>query len=123
MLRGAANTHSCRFDLLCASGSDGEFAVRAIWESIKNHPSRAGLERFYELERDGCKGKRNTAIACCPAIRRFYDTIAKAGAQAGFFSLYLLEFGDSVVAGHFGLAYNGRYYSPKVAYDEKFAAY
>ena len=204
MLRGAANVHSCRFDLLCASGPDGELAVKAIWESIKKDttwdvielpyvpsggaaeqllrqasgdgfltgqiesdetpyipnlqhsmlrsghshfqsnvrrrmrkareqwPVRlnrvvttdaAALERSYELESSGWKGKGKTAIACSPAIRRFYDAIAKAGAQAGYFSLYLLEFGDTVVAGHFGLAYNGHYYSPKVAYDERFAAY
>jgi len=204
MLRGAANVHSCRFDLLCASGPDGELAVKAIWKSIKKDttwdvielpyvPSGGGaeqllrlasghgfltgqtesdetpyipnlqhsmlrsghshfqsnvrrrmrkareqwpvrlnrvvttdpaaLERFYELESSGWKGKGKTAIACSPAIRRFYDAIAKAGAQAGYFSLYLLEFGDTVVAGHFGLAYNGHYYSPKVAYDERFAAY
>src|SRR6266404_2274906 len=204
MLRGAANVHSCRFDLLRASGLDGELAVNAIWESIKKDatwdvielpyvpsggaaeqllrlasgdgfltgqtesdetpyipnlqhsmlrsghshfqsnvrrrmrkareqwPVRlnrvvttdpAALERFYELESSGWKGKGKTAIACSPAIRRFYDAIAKAGAQAGYFSLYLLEFGDTVVAGHFGLSYNGHYYSPKVAYDEKFAAF
>jgi len=204
MLRGAANVHSCRFDLVRASGPDGELAVKAIWETIKKDttwdvielpyvpsggaaeqllrlasgdgfltgqtesdetpyipnlqhsmlrsghshfqsnvrrrmrkareqwPVRlnrvvttdpAALERFYELESSGWKGKSKTAIACSPAIRRFYDAIAKAGAQAGYFSLYLLEFGDTVVAGHFGLAYNGHYYSPKVAYDERFAAY
>ena len=55
----------------------------------------AALERFYELESSGWKGKGKTAIACSPAIRRFYDAIAKAGAQAGYFSLYLLEFGDT----------------------------
>src|SRR5262244_571341 len=31
-LRGAANVHSCRFDMVCAPGAEGEAAVRAIWK-------------------------------------------------------------------------------------------
>lgn len=81
------------------------------------------LQRFYELEKAGWKGRQGTAIACSATIRRFYDEIAHAAQEFGYFSMYLLEFGDRVVAAHFGLTYEGRYYSPKVAYSEEHAAY
>ncbi|HEV2202015.1 MAG TPA: GNAT family N-acetyltransferase [Bryobacteraceae bacterium] len=79
------------------------------------------LRSFYELESSGWKGKNNTSIASSAATRRFYDEIASAGARHGYLSLYLLHVGDTVAAGHFGLAYNGRYYSVKVAYNEDYA--
>jgi hypothetical protein len=100
--------------------------ARAKWDVVLRRITTANsteLNRFYDLEVGGWKGKKKTAIACSEATRRFYDNIAKAGAQFGYFSLYLLEFGDTVVAGHFGLSHQGRYYCPKVAYNESYAAY
>lgn len=83
----------------------------------------AALERFYQVERSGWKGRSKTAIACDPAARQFHDEIARAAERCGYFSLYLLEFGDQAVAGHFGLTCQARYYTLKVGYDEKFAVY
>ncbi len=34
-LRGAAGTHSARFDLACASGPQGKDAIAAIWQSLQ----------------------------------------------------------------------------------------
>jgi CelD/BcsL family acetyltransferase involved in cellulose biosynthesis len=205
-LRGAANVHSCRFDLIRGADRDGNPAVSAIWnflrdlsewdvielpdvpeggagelllelarkdgyltgawESIRSpyiplagvkdasavprsgHFRRnlrrrlskaqaqyrvclrrsdtadpSALKRFYELEAAGWKGRLGTSIASDVATRRFYDEIACTAARFGYFSLYLLEFDGQAVAAHYGLTWEGRYYSPKVAYDERFAAY
>jgi CelD/BcsL family acetyltransferase involved in cellulose biosynthesis len=205
-LSGAANVHSCRFDILREAGPEGDATVLAIWQFIRDRskwdliklpdvpqggsgellleaarkdgfltgqwetirspyipltdvkgavfmPRKAQfrrnvrrrlskaqaqfevglrsskvadteqLERFYQLERRGWKGREGSAIACSATTRLFYDQIARAAESFGYFSLYLLEFGDQVVAGHFGLIYGGRYYCPKVAYDENYAAY
>jgi CelD/BcsL family acetyltransferase involved in cellulose biosynthesis len=205
-LRGAANVHSYRFDLVRRAGPDCDSAVAAMWEllrdrggwdllelpdvpqggagelllqvaqkdgfligrgeslqtpyisltgikdgiyaprnshfrqNLRRRLSKAqkqygvclrridiadskALEQFYELERKGWKGRKGTAIACAGATRAFYDEIAGAAARFQYFSLYLLEFGDQVVAGHYGLTYDGHYYSAKVAYDETYAAY
>lgn len=84
-------------------------------------PDAAALARFYDLERSGWKGKRKTAIADSESTRRFYDELAFAAAGEGYFSLYLLDFDGKAAAGHFGLSYRGKYYSPKVAYDESLA--
>ena len=81
-------------------------------------PDVASLTRFYELEGSGWKGQRHTAIADSAATRRFYSEAARAASEHSYFSLYLLEFGNQLAAGHFGLSYKGKYYCPKVAYDE-----
>jgi CelD/BcsL family acetyltransferase involved in cellulose biosynthesis len=206
MLRGAANEHSCRFDLVCPVGAERELATQALWDVLKEeghwdlielpyvpeggaaeHLLRAAkqdgyltgrydsytspyvhlpdgstvddlpasshftanlhrrrrramriwdvrlrkietadpeeLNRFLELEASGWKGKERTAIACHDSTRLFYQEIARVASQAGYFTLYLLEFEGVPVAGHFGLSYRGRYYSPKVAYDEEFSEF
>lgn len=87
------------------------------------NPEPADLSRFYDLENSGWKGKNNTAIASSETTRRFYDQIARTGSKHGYFTLYLMEFGDTLVGGHFGLVYKNRYYSPKVAYDESYSTY
>jgi CelD/BcsL family acetyltransferase involved in cellulose biosynthesis len=70
----------------------------------------------------GWKGRRKTAIASRPATQLFYDEVARAASALGYFSLYLLRFDGVPVAGHFGLTCRGRYYAPKVAYDEQYAS-
>jgi CelD/BcsL family acetyltransferase involved in cellulose biosynthesis len=81
------------------------------------------LQAFFDLEARGWKGKAGTAIACSPATREFYTTLARAAAESGYLSLYFLEFNGIPVAGHFGLTYGGCYYLPKVAYDEAYARF
>ncbi|HSE08345.1 MAG TPA: GNAT family N-acetyltransferase [Nocardioidaceae bacterium] len=81
------------------------------------------LEAFFELERRSWKGTTGTAIACNEATRYFYTAAATVAAQSGYLSLYFLDFDGVPVAGHLGLRYKGRYYMPKVAYDEDYAKY
>lgn len=81
------------------------------------------LERFYALESSGWKGKEGSAIASSPYLRAFYDEFARAAEAFGYLSLYLLELDGTPIAGHFGLAYRRRYFSPKVAYDERYRQY
>jgi CelD/BcsL family acetyltransferase involved in cellulose biosynthesis len=83
----------------------------------------SALQQFYELESSGWKGRQGTDIAGWAATRIFHDEIARAAAEFGYWSLYLLKFGETAVAGHYGLTYGGRYYIPKVAYDENYAVH
>jgi CelD/BcsL family acetyltransferase involved in cellulose biosynthesis len=81
------------------------------------------LERFYQLERSGWKGKKGTAIACDTRTRRFYDEVARRAAEFGYLSLYALEFGGRAIAMQLCLIYGGRGFAIKPAYDESFSAY
>lgn len=76
------------------------------------------LKRFYELEAQGWKGREGSAISSSAESRQFFDEVAGQAERFGYLCLYLLECGDGVLAGHFGLSYAGRYFSPKVAFDE-----
>jgi CelD/BcsL family acetyltransferase involved in cellulose biosynthesis len=81
------------------------------------------LQRFYDLEGSGWKGKQGTAIKCDPSTRQFYDAVAQAAARHGYFSLEFLELNGKAIAAHFGLNFHGRYYVPKAGYDEAFHRY
>lgn len=78
----------------------------------------AVLQKFYDLERAGWKGNRGTAIACDPATRKFYDTVARWAESEKCLSLYSLSLDGKPVAMHFGLTWRGRYWLPKPAFDE-----
>jgi len=88
-----------------------------------NRADPSFLERFYLLEAAGWKGTEGSAIACNPNIRQFYDEIARTAEQFGYLCMYSLEFNGELLASHLGLAHNGRYFSPKIAYNEKFPQY
>jgi CelD/BcsL family acetyltransferase involved in cellulose biosynthesis len=81
------------------------------------------LDRFYDLEAAGWKGREGSAIACSPNIRQFYDEISRRAEQYGYLCMYTLEFNGELLAAHLGLSHRGRYFSPKVAYNEKLPQY
>ena len=81
------------------------------------------LQRFYNLEQGGWKGKRGTAIACNAKTRQFCDSIAIDAARYGYLTLYFLHLGDTPVAAHFAFTCGGQYYPLKVAFDENFSEY
>jgi CelD/BcsL family acetyltransferase involved in cellulose biosynthesis len=78
------------------------------------------LERFFSTELAGWKGRSGTAIACRPETLRFYTDVANAASRLGYFALYELWCGDSPVAFDLGFTLQGRYFVPKVAYNEAF---
>lgn len=88
-----------------------------------NHADPSFLDRFYQLEAAGWKGTEGSAIACNPNVRQFYNEIARAAERFGYLCMYSLEFNGEILASHLGLTHNGRYYSPKIAYNEKFPQY
>ena len=81
---------------------------------------RAFMERFYQLESAGWKGAEGSAIACNPKIRQFYDEVSQSAERFGYLCMYSLELNGDLLAAHLGLAHQGRYFSPKIAYNEKF---
>jgi CelD/BcsL family acetyltransferase involved in cellulose biosynthesis len=81
------------------------------------------LQRFYKLESSGWKGREKSAILFVPEAQQFFSRIADAAGRFGYLTLYELYLDGHHVAGHFGLTYRGRYFSPKGAIDEKYAEY
>ena len=81
------------------------------------------LERFFQLEASGWKGREGTAIACHPSTRMFYELIATAASLDGYISLDFLELNGKPISAHFALRWNGRYQLMKAAYDESYSRY
>lgn len=96
----------------------GELALRLVTDA-----NPRALQSFYDLERSGWKGKKGTAIDCDKRTRRFYDEIAINGERFGYLSLWFLDFNGRPIAAQFGVTYAGRYFMPKVAFDEEFRQY
>jgi CelD/BcsL family acetyltransferase involved in cellulose biosynthesis len=84
-----------------------------------NTSDHHALERFYQLEASGWKG-RIGSCALYDGSRTFYDEVAESAARFGYFSLYMLELNGLLLAAHFSFTHRGRCYSPKVAYNEDF---
>jgi CelD/BcsL family acetyltransferase involved in cellulose biosynthesis len=76
------------------------------------------LEEGFALEQSGWKGTQGTAIAQDERTRAFYTELAFAAARQGYLSLLFLRLDGKPIAFHYGLAYRGIYYVPKLAYDE-----
>ena len=93
----------------------GELRLRRVTVA-----QREDLNRFYELEASGWKGEAQSAIKADAKTRQFYDEIANSAEWFGYLSMYFLELNDQLLAAHLGLCYRDVYYSPKLAYDEKF---
>ncbi len=84
---------------------------------------RSLLDRFYDLESSGWKGREGSAIACNPNTRQFYEEISESAERFGYLCIYSLELNGELLAAHLGLSHRGRYFSPKVAYNEKLPQY
>ena len=84
---------------------------------------RHALDLFYAIEASGWKGRERTAIACDAATRRFYDDVALQGERFGYLALYILRSGSAPIAGAFGLWHRRRLFTPKIGFDERYAAF
>lgn len=84
---------------------------------------RDALQRFYKLEASGWKGREGSAILSVPPMLKFHDQITEAASRFGYLTLYELYLDGHHVAGHLGFTYRGRYFMPKVAYDENYGQY
>jgi CelD/BcsL family acetyltransferase involved in cellulose biosynthesis len=81
------------------------------------------LERFVALESSGWKKAQGGAIALHRSTERFYADVAEYLHHSRALRFYSMRVGDKTIAMQMGYAMNGVYYSPKVAYDERYAAF
>lgn len=99
-------------------GSEGEVVFERHTADFQ-----APFKRFLDLESAGWKASNGSAISCSSVTTRFYSEVVEALAERGFLRIYELRLGSKTIAAQLGLAMNGVYYTPKVAYDESFARY
>lgn len=77
----------------------------------------------FEIEHRGWKGAAHSSVLSQPGMLDFYCEQAKLLAASGHAKLVFLVHGGEPIAFEFGLAAKGTYFSYKVGYDERFAAW
>jgi|SRR5579863_10431178 len=81
------------------------------------------LQRFYDMEAAGWKGKEKSAIISDPRSRQFFDEVTSEAERSGHLCLYTLELEGKAIAAHIGFNYRGRYWAAKSTYDENYRDY
>jgi CelD/BcsL family acetyltransferase involved in cellulose biosynthesis len=84
------------------------------------HDLEKELQRGFEVEASGWKGKAGTAIASEAATADFYHSLARDLHARGELRLSYLVADGRFLAFDFALVQNGRYYLLKTGYDEAF---
>ncbi len=81
---------------------------------------RSNFHHFVTVEAAGWKGDSGTqsAIACNPPIKSFYEKLIAGYAAAGQCWLNLLSLNDKAIAGQLCLLVDGTLYILKIGYDE-----
>lgn len=98
----------------------GELQFRSFrsLEDIRSH-----FHHFVTVEAAGWKGDSGTqsAIACNPAVKSFYEKLIDGFAEAGQCWLNLLTLDGKAIAGQLCLLVDGTLYILKIGYDEAYA--
>ncbi len=81
------------------------------------------LQRFYDMEAAGWKGKENSAIISDPRSHQFFEEVTREAEKSGHLCLYTLELDGKAIAAHIGFTYRGRYWAAKSTYDENYRDY
>ena len=78
-------------------------------------------EQFFGLEAAGWKGREGSAIISRGETRGFYEQIARAAAEAGYFCFYSYreDRGADLVAGAYGVRTSDVFYPMKISYREE----
>ena len=79
------------------------------------------LDKAWEVEGSGWKGRLGTALDSVSA-GRFFRAYAGAAAQQGIFWISFLDIGDRIAAMEFGVELGGRFWALKTGFDEAFSA-
>ena len=82
----------------------------------------AMLSQFLQLEHRGWKGQNGTSILSDRRTTDYYMALAREAADSGYLVMYSLDLAGEPIAMHFGLALHGRYFVPKLAFDEAYRA-
>lgn len=84
---------------------------------------RGALRELWRLEAAAWKGAAGTAIACDPALVRFYTALARLFARRGRLTIAFLRARGRRIAGCFALEDAATFYLFKIGHDPEYAHY
>ena len=83
-----------------------------------DYPDSVAMQRFFDLEAAGWKGREGSAIKCASETRTFYEQIAREGSEHGYFCLHLLDVNGVLAAGAFSVMSRDCFFPMKIAFNE-----
>jgi CelD/BcsL family acetyltransferase involved in cellulose biosynthesis len=83
----------------------------------------AQLDAYRALEARSWKAKTGVGVARSEPYFAFYRDVAEAFARSGDFRVRMLALDDRVIAGTFGVVFDGVYYALQIAHDGAFDRY
>ena len=81
------------------------------------------MQRYFELEAKGWKGRGGTAVADDAKVVKLHDDYARAVAEKDALFIYELKLNNETIAMQLRIMYNKRTMCWKTAYDEEYAAF
>ncbi|HLM60469.1 MAG TPA: GNAT family N-acetyltransferase, partial [Pyrinomonadaceae bacterium] len=81
------------------------------------------MQRYFELEAEGWKGRGGTAVTCDPNVAQMHNDFARAVAAANALFIYELKLDDKTIAMSVNIIYDKQTIHWKTSYDEKYARY
>ena len=90
-----------------------------VLRTVTNPVEPRDLDRFFELEASGWKGKNGTAILQDPAAHALYAGFAEAVAAAGWLRLRFLELDGVALAADLSCTLSGAEFLLKTCFDER----
>lgn len=96
------------------SGMEAEFRCFGEWREVEPL-----LDRIYDVEASGWKGREGTAINQSPETLRFYSRCIRNWAERGWLRLFTLSLGAEIVAFQINVLFRGVLTQLKVGYDER----
>jgi len=88
-----------------------------------DRPQLKDIERYYELELAGWKGRNGTSVASKQHVRRFYDEITRKAMESSYLVLSFLKQGDQTVSAQLDFRYRNRLFCFECAYSDAYAPY
>lgn len=98
------------------SDHQGTFRCAARWDDVQPL-----LDRIYDVEASGWKGREGTAIKQSARTLRFYNSCIRQWAQQGWLRLFTLSMGPDIVAFQINVLFRGVLSQLKVGYDDRYS--
>lgn len=113
---GSTRTLWARRERKLMSEEGTTFRCLADWNEVQPL-----LDRIYDVEASGWKGREGTAIRQSTATLHFYNRCIAQWAREGWLRLFTLSVGEDIVAFQINVLFRGVLFQLKVGYDERYA--
>jgi CelD/BcsL family acetyltransferase involved in cellulose biosynthesis len=81
------------------------------------------MEKYFELEAKGWKGRGGTAVTCDPNVVKLHDDFARSVAEKNALFIYELKLNEQTIAMQICIMHDRQTFQWKISYDEEYARF